>query len=135
MFGEGFLLGYDSPSVVYAAGAFAIEYFKKIVATLSSRNVETFIITDACRAGKLAGSSINGTQITANLLSQQFANEVKILSCQPDEFSLEGEQWGGGRGCFSFHLENALYGFADENGDQMVNLHELGRNMIVQVSA
>ncbi|MBK9017573.1 MAG: hypothetical protein IPM82_27970, partial [Saprospiraceae bacterium] len=30
------------------------------------------------------------------------ANEVKILSCQPSRFSLEGEQWGGGRGnCFS----------------------------------
>ena len=25
----------------------------------------------------------------------QYANEVKILSCQPNEFSLEGEQWGG----------------------------------------
>ncbi len=85
------------------------------------------MITDACRAGKLAGSGINGTQVTAQQLSQQFANEIKILSCQPDEFSLEGEQWGGGRGCFSYHLEDALYGFADSNNDQSVDLLELRR--------
>ena len=27
---------------------------------------------------------------------------LKFFSCQPDEFSLEGQQWGGGRGVFSY---------------------------------
>ena len=85
------------------------------------------MISDACRAGKLAGSSIGGTQATSSALAQQFANEIKILSCQPEEFSLEGEQWGGGRGCFSYHLLDGLYGLADGNADEKINLLEIER--------
>ena len=134
-FNNGYLLGYDSPPAVYGAGAFAVNYLKDIIATLSDNGVQVFLITDACRAGKLAGSNANGTQVTATRMSQQFANEIKILSCQPDEFSIEGEQWGGGRGCFSFHLENALYGFADKNEDAEINLMELRNYLENNVSA
>ncbi len=80
-------------------------------------------------AGKLAGNSIGGAQLTSQNLAQQFANEIKILSCQPDEYSLEGEQWGGGRGAFSFHLVDGLYGLADGNSDGSVNLMEIGRHL------
>ncbi len=134
-FSNGYLLTYDSPSSVYGAGAFSLRYLQDILATLSENGVRVVMVTDACRSGKLAGSAVNGAQITATRLSQQFANEIKVLSCQPDEFSLEGEQWGGGRGCFSFHLENALYGFADANGDGTVSLLELGRYLEDRVSA
>ncbi len=134
-FNLGYLLSYDSPPAVYGAGAFSLQYLQAILSTLSENDVQVFIITDACRAGKLAGNSVNGTQVTANQLAQQFANEIKVLSCQPDEFSLEGEQWGGGRGCFSYHLEDALYGFADANHDQSVDLLELRRYLEDHVSA
>ncbi|MBK7305024.1 MAG: hypothetical protein IPI90_17740 [Saprospiraceae bacterium] len=46
----------------------------------------------------------------------------KILSCQPNEFSLEGEQWGGGRGVFSYHLVDGLFGLADRNNDGLITL-------------
>ncbi len=134
-YNRGYLLSYDSPPAVYGAGAFSLNYLQDILSTLSENVVQVFIITDACRAGKLAGSNAGGTQATAAQLAQQFANEIKILSCQPDEFSLEGEQWGGGRGCFSFHLEDALYGFADGNHDQSVELMELRRYLEDHVSA
>jgi hypothetical protein len=126
-FQRGFLLTYDSPPAVYAAGAFSLQYLQDIVTTLSEAGVQAVVITDACRAGKLAGSEFGGSKATSAALAQQFANEVKILSCQPEEFSLEGEQWGGGRGCFSYHLVDALYGMADANADGTVNLLELGR--------
>lgn len=90
-YNNGYLLGYDSPPSVYGAGAFAVNYLKDMIATLSDNGVQVILITDACRAGKLAGSSENGTGVTAARMSQQFANEIKILSCQPEEFSLEGE--------------------------------------------
>ncbi|MBK9017582.1 MAG: hypothetical protein IPM82_28020 [Saprospiraceae bacterium] len=50
---------------------------------------EVVVITDACRAGKLAGSSINGAQLTSANLAKQFADEVKILSCQPTSSRLK----------------------------------------------
>jgi tetratricopeptide (TPR) repeat protein len=122
----GFLLTYDSPSKVYMLGAYPLFYLQLIIETLSTdKNVKTIVITDACRAGKLAGSEIGGIQATASNLAKQYANEIKILSCQPDEFSLEGEQWGGGRGAFSYHLIEGLIGLADKNENLQVNLLEL----------
>jgi tetratricopeptide (TPR) repeat protein len=125
----GYLLGWDSPSQVYAAGgAMNIRDLQDIVSTLSVYNkAKVTLITDACRSGKLSGSDINGAQLTSQNLSRQFKNETKILSCQANEYSIEGEQWGGGRGAFSYHLVDGLYGLADSNGDLAVSLMEIGR--------
>lgn len=99
----GYLLCWDAPARLYlAGGSIALPMFQDIITTLSTQNkAKVVIITDACRSGKLAGSSVGGSQITGSNLAKQFANEIKILSCQPDEYSIEGEQWGGGRGAFS----------------------------------
>ncbi len=127
-FQRGYLLAHDSPGTTYmAGGSLPVGFLSDVITTLSEAGVQVVMISDACRSGKLAGSGNGGTQATSAALAQQFANEIKILSCQPEEFSLEGEQWGGGRGCFSFHLVDALTGLADANSDGSVNLLETGR--------
>ena len=124
----GFLLMWDTPSRAYMAGAYGLIYFQIIITTLSEQNkAKVIVITDACHAGKLVGSSFGGAQITNANLAKQFANEVKILSCQPDEYSIEGEQWGGGRGAFSYHLVDGLYGMADRESDGVVTLSDIDR--------
>ncbi len=125
----GFLLCWDAPARVYlAGGTFALPMLQEVVSTLSLQNkAKVVVVTDACRSGALAGSSVAGAQATAANLAKQYGNEIKILSCQPNEYSVEGEQWGGGRGAFSFNLVDALYGFADGNNDLLVTLQEVGR--------
>jgi len=125
----GFLLCWDSPAHVYmAGGAFALPMLQEVISTLSIQNkAKVVVITDACHSGVLAGSSVGGAHATASNLAKQYANEVKIMSCQPNEYSIEGVQWGGGRGAFSYHLVEGLYGFADSNNDQLVTLQEMGR--------
>jgi len=132
----GFLLCWDAPARVYmAGGAFALPMLQEVVSTLSIQNkAKVIVITDACRSGTLAGSSVGGSQATAANLAKQFGNEIKIMSCQPNEYSIEGEQWGGGRGAFSYHLLDALYGLADNNNDQWVTLQEIGRYLEDHVS-
>lgn len=133
----GFLLCWDSPAKVYmGGGTYSLAYLQEIVTTLSTVNLaKVFVISDACHAGKLAGSQIGGAQLTTANLAKQFSNELKILSCQPGEFSLEGEQWGGGRGCFSYHLVEGLYGMADRNQDLVVSLGEIDRYLEDYVTA
>ncbi|MBK9335332.1 MAG: caspase family protein [Lewinellaceae bacterium] len=133
----GYLLGWDAPARNYmAGGAVNVRDFQDIVSTLSVTNkARVVVITDACHSGKLSGSEINGAQLTGQNLARQFANEVKILSCQPNEYSIEGEQWGGGRGAFSYHLVDALYGLADQNNDLFVTLQEAGRYLEDHVTA
>lgn len=132
----GFLLCWDAPSKVYmSGGAFALGFLEDIVNTLAiEKKVKTIVITDACHSGKLSGSAINGTQATAAYLANQFANAIKIMSCQSNEYSLEGEQWGGGRGVFSYHLIDGLIGLADRNSDGKVALGELDRYLEDNVS-
>ncbi len=132
----GFLLCWDAPARVYiSGGAFALPMLQEVISTISIQNkAKVIVITDACRSGTLAGNSVNGSQATAANLSKQYANEIKILSCQPNEYSIEGEQWGGGRGAFSYHLVEALYGFADKDNDQSVTLQEVGRYLEDHVS-
>ena len=133
----GFLLCWDAPARVYmAGGAFALPMLQEVISTLSTQNkAKVLIITDACHSAKLAGSEIYGAQLTGQNLARQFANEIKLLSCQPDEYSIEGEQWGGGRGAFSYYLMDALYGMADANNDLSVNLKEVGRYLEDHVTA
>lgn len=133
----GFLLCWDAPPKIYlAGGTFGLSALQSIVSTLSVENkAKVVLITDACRAGKLAGNEIGGAQATTANLAKLYANELKILSCQPNEFSLEGEQWGGGRGAFSYHLIEGLSGLADRNDDLQVSLFEIGRYLEDKVSA
>ncbi len=124
----GFLLGWDAPAHAYMARAFPVFYLQEIVSTISlDKKSKVLLVTDACRAGKLAGNAVGGAQLTSANLAKSFANEVKILSCQSNEYSYEGEQWGGGRGVFSFYLVDGMYGLADKNADATVNLFEIGR--------
>ncbi|MBK6620505.1 MAG: tetratricopeptide repeat protein [Saprospirales bacterium] len=125
---QGFLLPWDSPSRPYIAGAYPIFYLQMVIAALSNQNkAKVIMVADACHAGKLAGSSIQGTQITNQNLQQKFGNEVKILACGPEELSQEGTQWGGGRGAFSYHLIDGLMGLADRDANYEVSLLEIRR--------
>ncbi|MBK9337467.1 MAG: caspase family protein [Lewinellaceae bacterium] len=131
----GYLLCHDSPANVYMVGALNLRDLQEIISTISENGVKVVLITDACHAGKLAGEGVGGAQATAAALLQQVANEVKIMSCQPNEFSLEGEQWGGGRGVFSYNLLEGLTGLADNNTDNTVNLFEIRRFLEDRVPA
>lgn len=133
----GFLLCWDAPAAVYmAGGTFPLIYLQDIISTLSvKRSVEVLVITDACRAGKLAGSGVDGTLATASAMARQYANEMKLLSCQPDELALEGPEWGEGRGVFSYYLLAGLQGLADADEDGSVTLKEIGRYLEDQVAA
>ncbi|MBK6544714.1 MAG: caspase family protein [Saprospiraceae bacterium] len=125
----GFLLCWDAPSRIYmGGGTYALSNLQEIITTLSiQKEVKVILITDACHAGKLAGRQIGGAEITSANLTKQYANEIKILSCQPNELSIEGAQWGEGRGVFSYFLIEGLNGFADQNGDFKISLLEIGR--------
>ena len=121
---DAYLLPYDAPKITYASGAISIYLLKGYLETISANGVQVIFISDACHAGNLAGGRA-GMEATASVLKDQWQDEIKILSCQPGELSLEGKQWGGGRGLFSYELINGLAGKADKNKDGKVTLREL----------
>lgn len=97
---------------------------KTWLTALSKTQTQVIFIADACHSGGLVGGS-EGQSKTQRALQESWSNVSKILSSQANEFSLEGQQWGGGRGLFSFHLVNGLTGRADVNKNKLVSVKEL----------
>jgi tetratricopeptide (TPR) repeat protein/uncharacterized caspase-like protein len=122
----GYLLTYNTWGNNYRNRAERIEDLNDIVISLSTvKNSRVIVILDACRSGKLASEANRGTVLTAEQMGKRVANEVRIMSCQPDQLSLEEPDFGGGRGIFSYYLVNGLKGLADEEKDQQVTLVEM----------
>lgn len=124
---SSFLLAYDAPSTTYiAGGVLSIDLLQGIIKKLSAeKQVEVIMVADACRAGNLAGEAIGGRYITTEKLAENYANEIRILSCRKNELSQEDNRLDGGRGIFSYYLIEGLIGLADQSGDSEVNLWEI----------
>lgn len=99
---------------------------KNIISQITQKDCQVYFITDACHSGSLSGGK-EGAEKSMLALKDAWNNENKIFSRQANEVSMEGKQWGNGRGLFSYHLVDGLAGLADEDGDAdgKVSLFEL----------
>ena len=133
---NGLLLLYNSPHGNYFGmkdDVLEILDLKRYLSPLSQRGTEMIFVVDACHSGNLKGG-VEGVQQTAAALSASWGKEYKILSCQPNQLSLESKEWGGGRGLFSLQLEEGMKGLADKNNDNKVSFSELQRYITDQVA-
>ena len=133
---NGLLLLYNCPNGNYFGmkdDVLEILDLKRYLSPLSQKGTEMIFIVDACHSGNLKGG-VEGVQQTAAALSASWGKEYKILSCQPNQLSLESKEWGGGRGLFSLELEEGMKGLADKNNDGKVSFSELQRYITDQVA-
>jgi len=127
---NGFLICYDSPPNNYINLSLSVDYLNNIANTLSAQTkANVVLITDACHSGKLAGSKFNGNVLVGEQLravKEAVKNkEVRLTACAADQLSNEMQDWGGGRGVFSYYLINGLKGLADKEKDGVVTLDEI----------
>lgn len=100
-------------------------FFKK----LAEKGCQTMLIVDACHsaAGNAALSGgMEGAKVTQRAL-EGLPLPIKMFSCQSNQYSIESEQFGGGRGLFSFVLLEGLYGLADKDTNNKITVKELQR--------
>lgn len=124
---NGLLLLHNSPNGNYFGmndDVLEILDLKRYLSPLSQKGVEMIFIVDACHSGNLNGG-VQGVQQTASALASSWGKEYKILSCQPNQLSLESAEWGGGRGLFSIQLEEGIKGLADTDNDGKITMFEL----------
>lgn len=121
----GFLLCYGTrPSPYPGSDVIDIDMLEKYVNAFTQNNTKVILISDACRSGNLAGG-LAGAANTITAMNSRFRNVIKMLSCQPNQLSLEKTYPNGGHGVFTYHLVNGLYGLADKDADGIVTLREL----------
>jgi tetratricopeptide (TPR) repeat protein len=134
---NGLLLLYNSPNGNYFGmndDVLEIIDLKRYLSPLAQKGIQMIFIVDACHSGNLKGG-VQGLELTANALATSWGREYKILSCQPNQLSLEGKEWGEGRGLFSLHLEEGLKGMADKNNDGKISFSEIQRYITDSVAA
>jgi tetratricopeptide (TPR) repeat protein len=125
----------QSPSINYLRSGEYLDMntIRDYFISLTNKKVRTYFVCDACHSGNLTGG-MEGQRLTSLNLQQSWANEVKLLSCQSNELSQEGRKWGNGRGVFTYFLDLALQGMAD-NGDGKITLGEIKRYMETEVAS
>lgn len=112
----GYFLAYDaSKSREYeAGGTIEFEFVNRHMnGVASSKKCDVWLITDACRAGKVVNQQ--GAQATMTTLNQSFLHTTKFISCQATELSYEDESLQ--HGVFTYYLTKGMSGEAnsDEN--------------------
>ncbi|MCX7743114.1 MAG: tetratricopeptide repeat protein [Flavobacteriales bacterium] len=116
-----FLLPYDAPAGIgksdknhYLTGSTVLNLYtiKNIFLELTSTGKRVIFISDACRTNELSGGEPGRTSVFKRIMEED-AGEIRFTSCSSNQVSLEGPQWGNGRGLFSWHLVNGLIGMAD----------------------
>lgn len=127
LYGEdiGFLLAVDvnnQREYYGTSGVVELEKLNKAVNNISKKNVTVFLIIDACRSG--FSEKLKGTQDNLKVLSDNFQNATKFLSCGPDQLSYESTEIE--HGFFTYYLVLGLMGAADYMpDDNEIKFYEL----------
>ncbi|WP_026776128.1 tetratricopeptide repeat protein [Polaribacter sp. Hel_I_88] len=114
----GFLLAYDVNQNREFYGTQGVIPFKDIsttVNTIASKDAKITLVLDACRSGYL---SADGAQNNLKTFNEYLQNSTKLLSCNPNELSYEGDNLklsddNTGHGYFTYYLVLGLMGAAD----------------------
>jgi protein O-mannosyl-transferase len=91
------------------------------------------LFVDVCKAGTIG--TIHNTTVSTNVqqLGDIQGDLFGLLASRPREVSLEGPEFGGGHGVFSYFVIKGLEGAADENKDGVVEADELIKYVSAQV--
>lgn len=142
--GIPYFLTYDTDPREMAVTAVPMDEFKRAVSqSITARQIIAFI--DACHSGGVTVSTRSGEDnqlINRYLqeLSRGAATVATLAASQEGQESLEGPEYGGGHGAFTWFLLQGLSGEADraaEQGDESgtVTLRELAAYVTRRVKA
>jgi tetratricopeptide (TPR) repeat protein len=119
---EAYLLAHDSDREDLYTSALPMRELGNIIQNrLKARRIVLF--ADVCRAGKLGQVQGNVNRYIEDASSR--GETMGLLASRPNEFSREGDQWGGGHGVFTYYLLRGLMGEADADKDQTVTAAEI----------
>jgi len=122
---KGFFLAHNaSNSRVYypAGGAVEFEYVNKALTRITEKKAEVWMITDACKSGKVIEEK--DAPLTMTALYNGFEKTTKFISCATHELSYEDPELE--QGVFTYYLVRALSGEADtDNQKGVLNVDEI----------
>jgi len=122
---NAFILTYDSDPQDLTSTALPMAELRSLFEDQLKKVGRVLLFVDVCKAGTIG--SIQNTTVNADVqhLGDVEGDLFGLLASRPKEVSLEGPQFGGGHGVFSYFVMKGLEGAADENKDGVVDADEL----------
>jgi len=130
---NAFILTYDSDPQDLKSTALGMDDLQALFEEQLSKVGRVLLFVDVCKAGTIG--TIHNTTVASNVqqLGDIQGDLFGLLASRPREVSLEGPEFGGGHGVFSYFVIKGLEGAADENKDGVVDADELIKYVSDQV--
>ena len=130
---SAFILTYDSDPQDLNSTALPMGELQSLFEEQLSKVGRVMLFVDVCKAGTVG--TIHNTQVSSTVqqLGDVEGDLFGLLASRPKEVSLEGPQFGGGHGVFSYFVMKGLEGAADLNKDGKVDANELIKYVTDQV--
>jgi tetratricopeptide (TPR) repeat protein len=122
---NAYILTYDTDPQDLKSTALPMTELQSLFEEQLAKVGRVLLFVDVCKAGTIG--TIHNTSVSANVqqLGDVEGDLFGLLASRPKEVSLEGPQFGGGHGVFSYYVIKGLVGAADENHDGAVDANEL----------
>jgi len=128
---ELYLLTYDTEADNISGTGFPMEQVQDAVRRTYARDI--LVVTDACHSAGVGGQVAVRAGGVSNLINASFLDQLQastggiavFTASEANQYSQEGEEYGGGHGIFTWTMLQALRGAADVDGDRIVTLGEM----------
>ena len=121
--GKLYLAPLDCDPANAAATGVPVEWLREQIASCKAR--DKLLVLDACHAGSEKGED-DGPSVAAKDLGNEFENLAGVMTIASSEATEKSQIWDEKQqSLFSYWLNQALKGHADQNGDGVVEVHEL----------
>ncbi|MGH9720887.1 MAG: hypothetical protein ACRD8O_11795, partial [Bryobacteraceae bacterium] len=120
-----YILTHDADVQDLAQTALPMVEVQELIQNELSKVGRVMLFVDVCRAGSIGSLKGNPINNTVEKLGEVQGEILGLMASRSYESSVEGPQFGGGHGAFTYFLLKALSGAADEDGDGIVNVGEV----------
>ena len=124
---KGFVIAYDTDPADPATSGVPMEDIRRLFESDLTNVKRLLLYVDVCHAGRV-GQIIPKADVTNKTAERSLAPEdvqmFGLLAAQSNQVAIEGVNYGGGHGAFTYFLMRALNGDADLNRDGKVMMPE-----------
>jgi len=120
-----YILTYDSDPGNLAGTALPMAELHSVVEDEVSRAGHVVFLADVCRAATIAGQKTTSLGSVVEKIGESSGEMLGLMAARPTELSLEGPEFGGGHGAFTYSVLRGLDGAADQDHDGFVSAGEL----------
>ncbi|HVV45660.1 MAG TPA: caspase family protein [Bryobacteraceae bacterium] len=123
--GGAYILTYDSDPGNLAGTALPMAELHSMVEQALLKVGHVVLLADVCRAATIAGQKTTALGGIVAQIGEAPGEMLGLMAARPKELSIEGPDFGGGHGAFTWSVLQGLEGAADSDHDGFVTAGEL----------